>query len=62
MVKIGTIQCPIDFSAASERALRLAVSLADQFGSRLVLQHNVESRSSGRSVGRMCWRSAAIAW
>ena len=50
MIKIGTVLCPIDFSAASERALKLAVSVADRFGSRLVLQHNAEARSPGARI------------
>lgn len=37
-----TILCPLDFSAASTRALQYALSLAKQAGGRLILLHVVE--------------------
>lgn len=40
-----TILCPLDFSAASMRALQYALSLAKQAGGRLILLHVVEGIS-----------------
>jgi universal stress protein A len=41
-VKIKTILVPTDFSSESKKALRYAVSFAEQFGARLILLHVVE--------------------
>lgn len=41
-VKLGTILVPLDFSKESEKALRYAVTFAEQFGARLILVNVVE--------------------
>lgn len=41
---IRTVLCPIDFTAVSDRAVALAVSLCRRFGARLVLEHNLDPR------------------
>jgi len=48
-MKIGTVLCPIDFSELAERELALAVAVAETFGGRLVLHHNVSVISPGFS-------------
>lgn len=42
MLRWQTIVCPVDFSEVSLEALRLARSLAEVFGARIVLVHVVE--------------------
>ena len=41
-LKLKTILVPIDFSVASEKALRYAIPFAEQFGGEIVLLHVVE--------------------
>lgn len=41
-LKLSTILVPLDFSKDSEKALRYAVTFAEQFGARLVLLNVVE--------------------
>lgn len=41
-LKLATILVPLDFSKESEKALRYAVSFAEQFGARLILLNVVE--------------------
>ena len=42
LVQIKSILVPIDFSATSEKALRYAVRMAEQFGSRITLLNVVQ--------------------
>jgi universal stress protein A len=46
-MRVETVLCPIDFSAMSDRELRVAVELCETFGARLVLHHNVSAASPG---------------
>lgn len=49
-----TVLCPIDFSPLSRRSLRLAIETSRRLGSRLVLEHNLDSPPpSYLSVGWM---------
>lgn len=41
-LKLATILVPLDFSKESEKALRYAVTFAEQFGARLILLNVVE--------------------
>jgi universal stress protein A len=41
MMEIKTVLCPIDFSALSEKELRLASQLCERFKARMVVQHNI---------------------
>src|SRR5271157_3261321 len=42
MLELKLILCPIDFSEFSTRAYHHAVSLAEHYGAKLVVQHVVE--------------------
>lgn len=46
MIKLNTILHPTDFSEPSNHALAYAISLADEFGSKLVIVHVIEEISS----------------
>jgi universal stress protein A len=48
MLPIRHILCPIDFTAVSDRELKLAVELANRLHAGLVLQHNL---ASGAALG-----------
>lgn len=43
MLQIKTVLCPTDFSETADRGLDLAVQVCQRFGSRLVLQYNLDS-------------------
>jgi len=45
MLQIATVLCPLDFSPLSERALNLATRVAQLFGSRLILQHDLKGEA-----------------
>jgi nucleotide-binding universal stress UspA family protein len=53
MIAIRIVVCPIDFSAATERQVNLAVEACRAFGAGLVLHHNVADVSAGAAVGWM---------
>jgi nucleotide-binding universal stress UspA family protein len=53
MIAIRIVVCPIDFSAATERQVSLAVGVCRAFGAQLVLHHNVVDVSAGAAVGWM---------
>ncbi|HXT68326.1 MAG TPA: universal stress protein [Vicinamibacterales bacterium] len=53
MIAIRTVVCPVDFSPATGRQLRLAIDACRSFGGRLVLHHNVTDVSVGAGVGWM---------
>src|SRR4051812_49040240 len=53
MVRIQTILCPVDFSAATERQVRVAADLCRLFGSRLIVHHNLGAVGTGAAVGWM---------
>jgi len=42
MLKIKLLLCPVDFSEFSARAYRYALSVAEHYGAKLVVQHIVE--------------------
>jgi nucleotide-binding universal stress UspA family protein len=44
MIEIRTIVCPTDFTPLCWQAMKLASKLAEVFGARLILHHNIESR------------------
>jgi nucleotide-binding universal stress UspA family protein len=64
-VTFDTIVCGVDRSAASQRALRYALSLAQEAGGRLVLVHTIEdmSEEEPRYAGHFntpeCWSRIA---
>lgn len=41
-MQVRTILCPVDFSTLCDRELQIAVELAETFGARLVLHHNLD--------------------
>lgn len=43
MLEIKTVLCPTDFSPVSDRGILLALQICSSFGSRLVLQNNLET-------------------
>jgi len=53
MVSIRTVLCPVDFSPATARQVRLATYVCRAFGARLVLHHNVAAPAVGAAVGWM---------
>jgi len=53
MIAIRTVVCPVDFSAATIRQVRLAADVCHAFAARLVLHHNVTDLSVGAGVGWM---------
>lgn len=53
MVAIRTILCPVDFSPATERQVKLAVDLCRLVGARLVIHHNLEEAPSAVGVSWM---------
>jgi universal stress protein A len=46
-MRVQTVLCPIDFSALSDRELRVAVEICETFDARLVLHHNISAASPG---------------
>ena len=53
MIAIRIVVCPVDFSAATDRQVKLAVDVCRAFSARLVLHHNVTDVSVGAGVGWM---------
>jgi nucleotide-binding universal stress UspA family protein len=53
MIAIRTVLCPVDFSPATERQLKLAADLCRAFNARLVLHHNRDAMAIGAAVGWM---------
>lgn len=53
MIAIRTVLCPVDFSQASERQLKLATDLCRAFNARLILHHNLNAMAIGAAVGWM---------
>ena len=53
MIAIRTVLCPVDFSQATERQLKLASDLCQAFGARLILHHNLNAMGIGAAVGWM---------
>ncbi|HEY0455234.1 MAG TPA: universal stress protein [Verrucomicrobiae bacterium] len=50
-IQLKTILLPVDFSPHSQKAMRYAISFAEQFGARLVLLHVVEPALYPTEVG-----------
>ena len=44
---IGTVLCPVDFSAVDRGELAIAVEVCRTFGARLVVHHNVSAPALG---------------
>jgi nucleotide-binding universal stress UspA family protein len=53
MIAIRTVLCPVDFSQATERQLKLATDLCRAFNARLALHHNLNAMAIGAAVGWM---------
>lgn len=53
MRSLNTILCPVDFSEATPRQVKLAADIARLSGGRLVLHHNLASLGLGAGVGWM---------
>jgi nucleotide-binding universal stress UspA family protein len=53
MLSLRTVLCPIDFSPATDRQVRLAADLCRAFDAKLVLHHNVSELAAGAAVGWM---------
>ena len=51
MKPIETVLCPVDFTTASDSARALASDVADAFGARLVLHHNLSGPAPGLGRG-----------
>lgn len=50
----ANVLCPVDFSALSQRSLRLAIEMCRRIGGKLILEHNLEGAPpSGLGVGWM---------
>jgi nucleotide-binding universal stress UspA family protein len=43
-MEIGTVLCPVDFTAETGRELALARQICERYGSRLVVEHNLDPR------------------
>jgi len=56
MIAIRIVVCPVDFSAATDRQVKLAGDVCRAFGARLILHHNVTDVSVGAGVGWM-WQA-----
>jgi nucleotide-binding universal stress UspA family protein len=53
VVSIRTVLCPVDFSPASPRQVKLAADVCRAFDARLVLHHNLAELAAGAAVGWM---------
>jgi hypothetical protein len=53
MIAIRIVVCPVDFSAATDRQVKLAADVCRAFGARLVLHHNITDVSVGAGIGWM---------
>lgn len=53
MLPLNTVLCPVDFSDATPRQVKLAADIARVSGGRLVLHHNLASLGMGAGVGWM---------
>lgn len=53
MATLRKVLCPVDFSAATERQVRLAAEVCGAFGATLALHHNLVQISPGMAVGWM---------
>jgi nucleotide-binding universal stress UspA family protein len=53
MIAIRTVLCPVDFSPATDRQLKLATDLCRAFDAKLVLHHNLNAMAIGAAVGWM---------
>ena len=53
MLALNTILCPVDFSDATARQVKLASDIARLSGARLILHHNLASLGMGAGVGWM---------